>query len=113
MTLGTDALLSMLPKTGSAILAGRLFGGFTLAFPEYTLAPFSEMFGPFTADGKKALFLSCHQTLLFWHNDRSLFVAVVAGTSLAVWRGVSASEKMNLKEKARCQIAKKKSTLLD
>jgi hypothetical protein len=83
--------------TGSAILAGRLFGGFTLAFPEYTLAPFSEMFGPSTADGKKALRLSCHQTLLFWHNDRSLFVAVgqlqIAGTSLAVWRGVSASEK--------------------
>jgi hypothetical protein len=57
MTLGADALLSMLPRTGSAVLAGRLFGGFTLAFPEYTLAPFSEMFGPFTANGKKALFL--------------------------------------------------------
>jgi hypothetical protein len=28
----------------------------------------------------------------------------IAGASLDVWRGVSASEKMNLKGKARCQI---------
>jgi hypothetical protein len=66
----------------SAVLAGKLLGGFTLAFPEYTLAPFSEVFGPFTANGKKALFLSCHQTLLLWRNDRSLFARTQRDCSL-------------------------------